>query len=225
MECYYDVYAGQYVYYNGFEWLHSPYAPPAYAGYDMYNGSVVVLNYGTNDPWLNHTTYVITYPRGSYGNNTVAGPRGGANTVSPTGNNHQRGFDENSKVILYGKESQKNNPAIINSTPKPPDKSPVLQNQMGTPQKSNNEPHPVLIPEPVKHRQVNEEGQPVKKPSGEMKEPNQVHHTNPIPNPSKTEHEENQPLKINKPVPEKGQRNPAAPQNSKKNVKGNNGGY
>ncbi|HEV7230200.1 MAG TPA: hypothetical protein VGO45_02665, partial [Bacteroidia bacterium] len=67
MECYYDVYAGQYVYYNGFEWLHSPYAPPAYAGYDMYNGSVVVLNYGTNDPWLNHTTYVITYPRGSYG--------------------------------------------------------------------------------------------------------------------------------------------------------------
>jgi hypothetical protein len=58
-----------------------------------------------------------------------------------------------------------------------------------------------------------------------MKEPNQVHHTNPIPNPSKTEHEENQPLKINKPVPEKGQRNPAAPQNSKKNVKGNNGGY
>jgi hypothetical protein len=104
MECYYDVYTGQYVYSNGFEWIHSPYAPPAYSGYDMYNGYVVVLNYGVNDPWMNHATYINSYPRGYYNQNNGA-------SNGNTNSGPRRGYNENDKATLYPKGSPQNTPA------------------------------------------------------------------------------------------------------------------
>jgi hypothetical protein len=217
MECYYDVYMGQYVYYNGFEWIHSPYAPTAYSSYDMYTGSVIVLNYGVNDPWLNHNTYVTNYPRGYNGNSSASGPRGGANTGSPTSTGHSRGFDENNKTVLYEKNANKNVPLPPNATPGP-DKTPHVQNQLGTPKKSNNEPQPALNPPPAKHKQPNEEPMPLKEPVAP------VRHSNPAPNPPRVEPIENHQPKPNKPVNENGPRNAVPPKNAKK-AKDGNGGY
>jgi hypothetical protein len=126
-------------------------------------------------------------------------------------------------VELYEKDPQKKVPAPVNAAPKPSDKGPALHNQMGAPQKGNNEPHPVLISEPAKHRQANEEAQPVKNMPDEIREP--AHHINKAPNPPKVEPIENHPPKVNKPSQNKTPRNPASPQNSKKTVKDGNGGY
>ncbi|HXC04940.1 MAG TPA: hypothetical protein VNZ86_09325, partial [Bacteroidia bacterium] len=41
MQCYYDVYAQQYIYNDNGMWVHSMYQPPMYSSYNMNNGYVV----------------------------------------------------------------------------------------------------------------------------------------------------------------------------------------
>jgi hypothetical protein len=139
MECYYDVYTGQYVYSNGFEWIHSPYAPPAYSGYDMYSGYVVVLNYGVNDPWMNHATYMNSYPRGYYSQSNGASTNGNTNTGP------RRGYNENDKSNLYPKGNSHsapvppaNTPHVIKAVPAP----------VGTPVEGTKPPGPVKTTSP-----------------------------------------------------------------------------
>jgi hypothetical protein len=112
MQCYYDVYRQQYVYSDGYNWIHSTYAPPAYSGYDMNSGYIVVLNYGVNDPWMNHNTYVNSYPQGYYNNSSYS--QGQNNNGSYSG--PRRGYNENDKSTLYhpGNSNSNGNPRPTN---------------------------------------------------------------------------------------------------------------
>jgi hypothetical protein len=94
MQCYYDVYSSQYVYYDGYVWIHNSFPPPAYSGYDMNTGYVVVLNYNVSDPWMNNNTYVTNYPRGYYNNPSYNGGNGGDNQP-------RRGYNENGGAYIY----------------------------------------------------------------------------------------------------------------------------
>lgn len=97
MQCYYDVYMHQYIYFDGYNWIHSPYAPAAYSSYDMNSGYVVVLNYGVSDPWLHHNTYVSNYPSGYYNNPSYSqNPSNNGGGSGP-----RRGYNENDKSTLY----------------------------------------------------------------------------------------------------------------------------
>jgi hypothetical protein len=126
MECYYDVYLQQYVYFDGFAWIHSPYPPSAYSSYNMYNGYIVVLNSNANEPWQNHSSYQSTYPRGSgntAGTETLNGPR--------------RGYNENDKSALYQHSTLKNADGTPMENkpakPVPPKQRPAEQEQKQTP--------------------------------------------------------------------------------------------
>ncbi len=99
MQCYYDVYMQQYVYNDGFQWIHSGYAPAAYSGYDMNTGYVVVLSAGVTNPWVNHTNYVTNYPRGYY--NSPAYSNGQINGGNGNSYGPRRGYNENDKSTLY----------------------------------------------------------------------------------------------------------------------------
>jgi hypothetical protein len=113
MQCYYDVYLQQYVYFDGFQWVHNSFPPPSYTGYDMNNCYVVVLNQGVNTPWVNHNAYVANYPRGYY-NNSNSGNNGSGNTGQS-----RRGYNENDKAFLTP-----NTGTRVNSTPAPASNQP-----------------------------------------------------------------------------------------------------
>jgi hypothetical protein len=78
VDAYYDVPSRNYVYIVGNSWVHRPYLPARYRGYDLYGGRKVVIN--SRNPWLRHNTYrtryVTNYRRGGYD-----GYRGGHTTV------------------------------------------------------------------------------------------------------------------------------------------------
>jgi hypothetical protein len=62
---YFDVNAGEYVYYSGGTWVHAHELPPAYGHYDLYRGYKVPLReYHGEHPWENHAVYIKTYPKG-----------------------------------------------------------------------------------------------------------------------------------------------------------------
>lgn len=88
MLTYYDVYSGQFIYWNGFNWSFSPAAPFGYTPYDLGNTYIVVLDHNVHDPWMRHNYYSTVYPKGYYyGPHNLAQPRG----VQP-----YRGYNENS---------------------------------------------------------------------------------------------------------------------------------
>lgn len=67
-EVYYDAYAGQYIYYDGFGWVYGSYLPPVYSSIDLYTTPIIFLNVGVVRPWIRHDYYVEHYhyymPRG-----------------------------------------------------------------------------------------------------------------------------------------------------------------
>jgi len=155
MQCYYDVYMQQYVYFDGFQWIHSPYAPAAYSGYDMNNSYVIVLNQNVNDPWTNHNTYVNTYPRGVY--NQGGNPTGG-NATQP-----RRGYNENDRTVLIpspGTKGGQTNPPAKKEQVKP--NMPVQEKEQNSekpgPQKHTQETEPQYEkPAPEKHSRQSEQ--------------------------------------------------------------------
>lgn len=93
---YYNVYAHQYVYFNGFNWLHVAVLPglPLYHGFDPYQSHLVVLDRYTNDPWARHSYYEQQYPTGYY--NTRYAPR-----QSLSSGTMLRAYDENQQKPLF----------------------------------------------------------------------------------------------------------------------------
>ena len=92
IEVYYDVWNHEYVYLDNGMWMFSPDLPPMYAGYDLYNGHVVVLDQRVYEPWRHHHLYLEHYPRYYY--HSVYHP-------SPRYPDHPRGYNENQKQPIY----------------------------------------------------------------------------------------------------------------------------
>lgn len=80
IETYYDVTSGNFIYFDHGQWLYSPQLPPAYRGYDLYNGYSVILDRRVYQPWRYHQNYVSSYPRyyyrDTYGNQNSGTVRG-----------------------------------------------------------------------------------------------------------------------------------------------------
>jgi hypothetical protein len=68
IETYYDLSRQQFVYFANGQWIFSPVLPSIYAGYDLFNGFVVALNFRVFQPWVRHHYYVYHYPHYYYRN-------------------------------------------------------------------------------------------------------------------------------------------------------------
>lgn len=88
-EIYYDVWAHDFISFDGGAWQTSRGLPASCAGLDLYGAFVVVLDRHAREPWAHHHDYVTRYPREYY----LRGP--GANTIRQA-----RGFNENGGGIL-----------------------------------------------------------------------------------------------------------------------------
>jgi len=101
---YYDVFASNYCYYDGFSWIHVTVLPslPMFYGFDPFGAYIVVLNHTvTYNPWLNNTYYTQQYPAGYY--QTMYSPR-----TSLGSNTTLRAYDENqSRPVFVDKRSNK----------------------------------------------------------------------------------------------------------------------
>jgi hypothetical protein len=100
---YYDVFAQNYYYFDGYSWIHVITLPsiPIYSAFNPYSAYIVVMNRTTYQPWIRHDYYEQQYPSGYY--NTMYAPRQtlGANTVL-------RAYDENqSRPMFIDKRSNK----------------------------------------------------------------------------------------------------------------------
>lgn len=100
---YYDVFAQNYWYFDGYSWVHVVSIPTtqAYYGFDPFSTYIVVMNRNTYNPWLRHSYFEQQYPRGYY--KTAYAPRQtlGANVAL-------RAYDENqSRPVFVDKRSNK----------------------------------------------------------------------------------------------------------------------
>lgn len=66
IEVYYDVWNQEFVYLDDGNWIFVRSLPPMYAGFDLYNCFVVVLDDHVFEPWMHHQYYVSHYPRYYY---------------------------------------------------------------------------------------------------------------------------------------------------------------
>lgn len=100
---YYDVFAQNYWYFDGFSWVHVVSLPSiqTYYGFDPFTSYIVVMNRNTHNPWLRHSYFEHQYPRGYY--KTAIAPR------QSLGNNVSlRAYDENeSRPVFVDKRSNK----------------------------------------------------------------------------------------------------------------------
>jgi hypothetical protein len=93
---YYDVFASNYLYFNGYSWIQVTVLPalPAYYGFNPALAYIVVLNRNTYQPWTHHAHYHETYPAHYY--QTAYRPR------TATGSNVMlRAYDENRDRAVY----------------------------------------------------------------------------------------------------------------------------
>jgi len=68
IETYYDVRATEFIYYGGGRWIRARRLPPAYRGYDLYNGYTVVLNdYHGHEPYAHYKVHKVKYHKGYRG--------------------------------------------------------------------------------------------------------------------------------------------------------------
>ncbi len=90
IEAYYDLSDQEFVYLDNGQWLFSPQLPGLYAGFDLYSGFVVSLDWHVYQPWMHHQFYVSHYPRYYY------------RSYYPGQDYHNlRGFDENYRKPFY----------------------------------------------------------------------------------------------------------------------------
>lgn len=68
IECYYDVRATQFIYFNAGVWVRSGYLPREYRGYDLNRGYKVVLtDYHGSRPYVDYSYHKVKYYRGYRG--------------------------------------------------------------------------------------------------------------------------------------------------------------
>lgn len=114
-EVYYDAYVGQFVYYNGVQWVYSLSLPSAYAHIELSTTPIVFLSIGVMRPWIRHTHYVSHYPHRI--------PPGWAKHGKHGHGHHWHYYDENrthrfaTDVHRYpnqkGRDAQKGNPNVM----------------------------------------------------------------------------------------------------------------
>jgi hypothetical protein len=66
IEVYYDVWNQEFVYLQDGSWMFTRSLLPMYAGFDLYDCFVVVLNCRVYEPWMHYHYYVSHYPRYYY---------------------------------------------------------------------------------------------------------------------------------------------------------------
>ena len=72
VECYYDVRASRFIYFNGGVWTRSKYLPRQYRGYDLYGGYKVVLNdYHGSTPYVHFNDHKVKYHKGYKSGNQI----------------------------------------------------------------------------------------------------------------------------------------------------------
>ena len=68
IECYYDIQLSEFIYNNGFGWIHKSYLPEIYRDYDLYSGyKVVMTDYHGNKPYVNFKKNKAKYAKGYTG--------------------------------------------------------------------------------------------------------------------------------------------------------------
>lgn len=110
MYTYYDVYSGNFIYWNGFSWTFAPTPPLGYGLYDLSRSYIIVLDDDVYDPWLRHNYYSTIYPKGYY-----YGPR---NLSHPRGIYPYRGYDENANKPIVPGEDRSVDP-VVPAKPRP----------------------------------------------------------------------------------------------------------
>lgn len=118
IEVYYDVWNQDFVYLEDGDWVFSAALPAIYAGFDLYDCFIVVLDYRVYEPWMHHHYYVSHYPRYYY------------RSFYNVSNTYEiRGFNENrGREIRLGpeertrlEEASRNRPERERMTPPPPE--------------------------------------------------------------------------------------------------------
>lgn len=110
IETYYDVTTGNFVYFNHGQWLYSSNLPPAYRGYDLYNGYRVVLDRRVYQPWRYHQNYFSSYPPYYY-----------RNYYGTTYRDGLRGYNENNRNPVYISPSDRSRRTTTSPSSSPSD--------------------------------------------------------------------------------------------------------
>jgi hypothetical protein len=66
IECYYDVWNHDFVYFEDGSWMFGATLPPSYGWFDLNTAFVVLLDYNVFEPWHHFNYYVSHYPRYYY---------------------------------------------------------------------------------------------------------------------------------------------------------------
>ncbi len=64
LEVYYDLVTGRFAYWGGSGWLFSVSLPARYSSFNLYKGNIVVMDFTGTNPWHNHKSYKVKYPKG-----------------------------------------------------------------------------------------------------------------------------------------------------------------
>lgn len=102
IDMYYDVFARQFIYWNGFEWIYVYDYPAMYSSYDLYSSYVIFLDFNVYRPWRYNTRYITLYPKHYYT----------THYVYYRDNAHQeclRGYSEHDKQPIYINKTVINN--------------------------------------------------------------------------------------------------------------------
>jgi hypothetical protein len=97
LECYFDIYAREFVFLNNGQWMYSSTFPSIYSDFDLNNSFVVVLNSNIYQPWMHHQYYVSHYPRYYY-----------RDYYDHSNIPYVRGFNENNRSAIYWSQNERN---------------------------------------------------------------------------------------------------------------------
>jgi hypothetical protein len=64
LEVYYDLVGARFAYWGGSGWMFAANLPSRYSSYNLHRGNIVVMDYTGANPWHNHKTYKVKYPKG-----------------------------------------------------------------------------------------------------------------------------------------------------------------
>ena len=96
IEVYYDLSTRNFIMLNTGRWLYVQTIAPFYAGFDLYNSYIVVLNTTVYQPWMHHHYYVKHYPRYYY-----------IDYYDYSNIPYVRGYNENQKGAIYWAEPER----------------------------------------------------------------------------------------------------------------------
>ncbi len=148
---YYDVWLGQYVYWDGFGWVFAVSYPVFISPFNPWGAYIVVLNYNVYHPWVNHTYYIEHYPQYYYTNNYY-GHRD---------NSIIRAYDENARDPVYVPRDSKQGQASMKHMEQRNAKNTVKQPTGKTSQQAHeNKSEQQRFPEQKKQQPLREKQQP-----------------------------------------------------------------